>query len=294
MSGLHRRSVKAGITCRILDTSRIHSRVWFAIQLASFAARGWTLHLHTNGHNPNSWLLALLGGMAGTWKRGSTLTLHSGMMPGYLRSCPVWRMKLAGFTCRLYSTVICVGPELRDAALQLGMPAEHTRVAPAFVNEGSADSSIDQQLCEWISQHRPLLSSALFFRPEYGFELLLNAVRRLRSEHPALGCLVMGSGEQFNQAAHLVREAGLENDVLLLGDVSHGTCLALIARSDVFVRPTFEDGDSISVREALALGVPVVASRVGSRPPGTILFDPGDLEDLITRIAVAWETCVPA
>jgi hypothetical protein len=57
--------------------------------------------------------------------------------------------------------------------------------------------------------------------------------------------------------------------------VNHDACLALMSACDVFLRPTLEDGDSISVREALALGVPVVASRVGARPAGAILFRPG-------------------
>jgi glycosyltransferase involved in cell wall biosynthesis len=64
-------------------------------------------------------------------------------------------------------------------------------------------------------------------------------------------------------------------------------------RSHVFVRATLEDGDSISVREALALGVPVVASRVGTRPPGTILFHPGDVEDMLSKVDLAWAGGVP-
>jgi hypothetical protein len=70
--------------------------------------------------------------------------------------------------------------------------------------------------------------------------------------------------------------------------VNHDTCLDLMSRSQIFLRPTFQDGDSISVREALALGVPVVASRIGSRPPGTILFHPGDLQDLLSKVELAW------
>ena len=57
-----------------------------------------------------------------------------------------------------------------------------------------------------------------------------------------------------------------------------------MARSDVFLRPALEDGDSISVREALAMGIPVVASRVGTRPPGTILFRKGDKTDLVDKL----------
>lgn len=283
VSGVHRQLTAAGVQCAVLDTSVIPRRLSFAMKLASYALRGWTLHLHTNGHNRNSWLLALLCGIAGQWNGYCVLTLHSGMMPDYV----LRRGKLAGFVCRLYSRVVCAGPALRDAAVSLGTRTERTEIAPAYLAVESPDAPLDPQLFAWIERHRPLLSTTLFFRPEYGFDLLVEGIARLRGQYPALGCLVMGSGEQSVEASQRVRDAGLENDVLLLGDVDHDTCLALMRRSHVFVRATLEDGDSISVREALALGVPVVASRVGSRPPGAILFHPGDVEDMLSKVDLA-------
>lgn len=288
VSGIHRQLVGAGVECAVLDTSVIPDRFRFAMKLASYAARGWTLHLHTNGHNRNSWMLALLCGMAGHWNAGCVLTLHSGMMPGYVNTCSSRYRKLAGFTCGLYSRIICVGPALRDAAIFLGTPVERTEIAPAFLTTGSSSMAVDARLLAWIETRRPLLSTTLFFRPEYGFDLLVEGIARLRRRYPGLGCLVMGSGEQSVAAARRVKKAGLENDVLLLGDVDHDTCLALMCRSDVFVRGTLEDGDSMSVREALALGIPVVASRVGSRPAGAILFSPGDVDDMVSKIDLAW------
>jgi glycosyltransferase involved in cell wall biosynthesis len=127
----------------------------------------------------------------------------------------------------------------------------------------------------------------LFFRPEYGFDLLVACLARLSRLYPSFGCLVMGSGEQRAEAGRRVREAGLEQSVLLLGDVNHEECLSLMSACDVFLRPTLEDGDSISVREAQALGVPVVASRVGTRPAGAILFRPGDVDQMLAAISSA-------
>jgi len=60
-----------------------------------------------------------------------------------------------------------------------------------------------------------------------------------------------------------------------------------MSASDVFLRPTLEDGDSISVREALALGVPVVASRAGTRPDGALLFHRGDVEEMCAKVELA-------
>jgi glycosyltransferase involved in cell wall biosynthesis len=70
----------------------------------------------------------------------------------------------------------------------------------------------------------------------------------------------------------------------LAGDLDHQMCLALMGRSNVFVRPTFRDGDSISVREAVALGVPVVASNVGTRPDGVCVFEAGDVNGLVRAV----------
>jgi glycosyltransferase involved in cell wall biosynthesis len=100
----------------------------------------------------------------------------------------------------------------------------------------------------------------------------------------------MGSGEQREEAERQIHATGLEENVLLLGDVNHDACLALMSVSDVFIRPTLEDGDSTSVREALSLGVPVVASRMGTRPPAAILFEPGDVGEMISKIELAMAT----
>ena len=287
VSGIHQRLVSDGVSCAVLDTSQIPSRLRFAMKAAMYALRGWTLHLHTNGHNRNSWLLALLCGIAGQWSGGCILTLHSGMMPEYTRTGSRWRRTLAAFVCRLYSRIICVSPEIREAVISLGTCGERTEISPASLATPVPNGTLNTQLRAWIDRHEPLLSATLFFRPEYGFDLLIQGLLELRRRHANLGCVVMGGGEQYPEGAKLVRDAALEHNVLLLGDVDHDTCLALISRSQVFVRATLQDGDSISVREALALGVPVVASRVGARPAGPILFNPGDVEDMLAKIDLA-------
>ncbi len=287
VSGIHLQLIAAGIPCRVLDTGRDRLGLVFGIVLLRHACQGWTLHLHTNGHNLKSWLVALGCGLAGLSSGGGILTLHSGMAPAYLHAAPRWGRGLARFVCSLYSRVICVSDGIRDALLSLGLTADRTEIVPACLTTKRPEVSLDPSILAWIGKRQPLLSTTLFFRPEYGFDLLATAVARLRLHYPWVGCLVMGSGEQRDQAERRIHEAGLEENVLLLGDVNHDTCLALMSVSDVFVRPTLADGDSTSVREALSLGVPVVASRIGSRPAGALLFQPGDAEELLTKVELA-------
>ncbi|HLN02401.1 MAG TPA: glycosyltransferase family 4 protein [Bryobacteraceae bacterium] len=287
VSGIHLQLIAAGERCRVLDTSRDRPGLGFGIVLLRHAWQGWTLHVHTNGHNLKSWLLALGCGLAGRARGGCILTLHSGMAPGYLRAAPLWRRRLAAFVCSLYTRVICVSDEIRSAVLSFGLPPHRTEIVPACLKTERTEVALDPSILAWIGRHQPLFSTALFFRPEYGFDMLTTAVARLRLRYPSVGCLVMGSGEQREEAERRIHETGLEENVLLLGDVNHDACLALMSVSDVFIRATLEDGDSTSVREALSLGVPVVASRIGTRPPGTILFQLGDVGEMLSKIDVA-------
>jgi len=287
VDGIRRDLTAAGIRCHVLSTDHIR---WphFIGSLFRHARHGWTLHLHTNGHNRNSWLLASICGLAGRLGAGAVLSLHSGIAPAYLAPSFAWRRRLARIAASSYRRIICVNPEIRESLESTGVPAERIDVIPAYIGIERPAVALNAPLVSWTEQHRPLLSATLFFRPEYGFDLLVDAVETLRRKYSSLGCLVMGSGEDRAAAERRIRDAGLEDSMLLLGDVSHETCLAVMSKSDVFVRPTLRDGDSVSVREALSLGVRVVASRTGTRPEGAILFSPKNLTELVAAIEAAF------
>jgi glycogen synthase len=253
-------------------------------ELFRHVSNDWTLSVHTNGHNPKSWLIALMCGIAAQWGTPATLTLHSGGVPVYLSTGPEWRRLIARLACLMYSQVVCVNAEIARVLLTLGVPQSALEIAPAFLPFEKPNADLPEHVDRWIKAHSPILSAAVFFRPEYGFELLLDAMKELRNVHPNIGCVVMGDGEHREKALEQVEKAGLREAVHLTGDFDHEVCLVAMAKSDVFVRPTFMDGDSISVREAVALGVPVVASNVGTRPEGTMLFEVGNKAELVEGI----------
>lgn len=58
----------------------------------------------------------------------------------------------------------------------------------------------------------------------------------------------------------------------------------IIAKADIFIRPTITDGDALSLREALHFGTPVIASDCTKRPTGVTLFKTGDSINLAEKI----------
>ena len=250
--------------------------------LARLLSCDTVLHLHTNGHNWKSWLL--IGTAAAALRRRATpavLTLHSGLSPAFLarmgrpgrRFC---RAALAPFT-----RTIAVNEDIRTALVRLGIQDERLSVHPAFL--GLPPDWRNTGVLPGLDGFRPLISVVAGVGPEYGLPLMLTALKELTATLPGLGCAVLGV-DDAGEAGERVRQLALTQRVRLLGPQPRARCLSVIERSDLFVRPSLADGDAVSVREALALGVPVVASATAFRPSGVTLFRPGDCGDLTAKI----------
>jgi glycosyltransferase involved in cell wall biosynthesis len=121
-----------------------------------------------------------------------------------------------------------------------------------------------------------------------GIEYLLRAAAALRSEFPALRVEIAGSGPQREKLEEAVAHAGLEGQVKFLGWIDDLT--SLLSRWDVFVMPSLEEGFPIAALDAMAAGLPVVATSVGGVPEliedgkTGCLVPPRDAEALASRI----------
>jgi glycosyltransferase involved in cell wall biosynthesis len=185
---------------------------------------------------------------------------------------------------RPFTLIVCVNPEIERSVEGLGIRASRTVVVPAFLGVSDAPelSTPDRDLA---GKFHPLLVAVAGGEedPERGLAVVLRAVQQLVPLNPGLGAVLMG-WQVGPKTRPLISELGLTGRAVCLGEVPHERCLALLRASDVAVRSTFVDGDAISVREALALGVPVVASDTDFRPEGVTLFRRGDVSDLAAKL----------
>jgi glycosyltransferase involved in cell wall biosynthesis len=112
----------------------------------------------------------------------------------------------------------------------------------------------------------PVVLMVAVLRPEKAHEALLNAAKGLVATHPSLKFLIVGDGPRRQELERITRELRLEQNVLFLGlrrDVAE-----LLHISNVLVLPSHPVVETLplAVLEAMAAGVPVVASAVGSLP----------------------------
>jgi glycosyltransferase involved in cell wall biosynthesis len=97
--------------------------------------------------------------------------------------------------------------------------------------------------------------------PEKDVANLVRASALVARQFPDLSVEVAGGGACFDDLKRLTAELGVGDRVKFLGEVRDVP--ALLARARMFVLPSRSEGIPLTVLEAMARGLPVVATRVG-------------------------------
>ncbi|GAP17881.1 glycosyltransferase [Levilinea saccharolytica] len=122
-----------------------------------------------------------------------------------------------------------------------------------------------RQRASWFSDPtRPILMSVGRFSPPKGQADLLQAFAQLRERLPQAALVFVGDGETRAAVEAQAGQLGLSDDVRFLG--ARSDVPALLPLADVFVSPSHWEGLSVALLEALAAGLPIVATKVGDAP----------------------------
>lgn len=104
-----------------------------------------------------------------------------------------------------------------------------------------------------------------------------DVIHSLKSLPEYVRFLIIGSGPLLSQLKKVAQSSGVESRVKFLGEVSNKEIPLYLNVSDIFVRPSLSEGQGISFIEAMAAGIPIVATHVGGITD--FLFDPEKNKD---------------
>ncbi len=239
------------------------------------------IHLHVGGdlrlrHAGLLWLCSLIPG------KRVVFTFHSGGYPSSPAGQRAAARSFRGFALRSVDCVIAVNQELVDLFRRFGVAPDRIRlIAPhACVDEASIAKQLPSTIADFFAAHHPAIVTVSGLEPEYDLPLQIEAVGHLRRLYPSLGLAIVGGGSIEKEIRERIDNSPDRGHLLMCGDVDHQIALAAVRRASLFWRTTWYDGDAISVREALQLGVPAIATDNGMRPAGVNLIAKGDLEGL--------------
>ncbi|MFI2350446.1 glycosyltransferase [Streptomyces sp. NPDC019443] len=163
-----------------------------------------------------------------------------------------------------------------QARRQEGLPQDKI----AVIHNGMEEQDFRTAAPADLSTDLPVVLCVANLRTYKGHQYLLDAVARMKQRGQRCTLVLIGEGPQRHPLQQQAERLGI--DVRFLG---HRTDVpSYLARADVVVLPSLEEGLSNAVMEAMAVGRPVVATAVGGTPEllrdRGVLVPPADTEAL--------------
>jgi glycosyltransferase involved in cell wall biosynthesis len=225
---------------------------WLAVQLRNDGVE----HLHTHFISTPADLAELVSQMSGL---PFSISAHAKDI--YLSDQADLRRKLeaASFTvtCTEFNrqTLASIAPQAIVKRMYHGVDRDQFQPVPLDVSDAP-----------------PLILSVGRLREKKGLDTLIDACRLLYDRNQVFQCEIVGYGEERDALQARIEKHGLTNQVQLVGALSRQKVIDAYARATVYVQPSriAADGDRDGIPnvllEAMAMSLPVVASKVSGIP----------------------------
>ncbi|MBN1993495.1 MAG: glycosyltransferase [Anaerolineae bacterium] len=190
-----------------------------------------------------------------------------------------WRYRLNRSTIKLVDRVIANSANVREFCLShIGLPAEKVVVIPNGIelNPAPPPARAAARQSLGLPLESLVVGAVSRFAPVKGLDVLLRALVQV----PHARLVVVGDGPERANLTQLAGDLGITQQVHWAGyraDVPH-----LLPAFDLFVQPSWHEGLPNTILEAMAAGLPVVATAVGGTPEVVVdgvtglIVPPGD------------------
>ncbi len=241
-------------------------------------------HLHAHFGDVATSVAMLAGALAG---RPYSFTLHG---PGVFFDANVWEL---GTKVEQSAFVSCISWFARSQAQLLSseeaaskLHIVHCGVDPSHYGSPSTGDDSDRS-----SDDQPL-RLAFVARLDHvkGLTILIDALAATRAAGHDVRLTVAGDGPKRSHFERHAKRAGVAEAVTFTGYLGQDGVAEVLAAADAFVLPSFAEGVPVSLMEACASGLPVVATQVGGVSELVVdgetgfIVPPGDVVALADRI----------
>lgn len=176
--------------------------------------------------------------------------LHGGAMPEFVRRHPAWSRRVLSRTNQL----VTPSPYLARCVAEMGFSA---RIIPNTIE-------LDIYPFRERSRLQPRLLWMRAFLPIYNPLMALKVLSRLRESHPDATLVMAGqAGELSETVRQQAATMGLTDAVSFPGFLDQSAKIAAMTHADIFLNTNHIDNTPVSLIEAGAMGLPIVATKIG-------------------------------
>jgi len=245
------------------------------------------VHFHFNNHRA----LAIAGQLLHFRKGKKTiLTVHSERLVRWYDEKGWLYRKMMSSCFRRADHLICVSQPIANFMNErLGIDKSKLSVIPAYLPPTQAEKSehhIPNEVSEFISGREKMIGTHGWFGyfvngdHVYGFDHIARLAQEISDSgrNIAMYTVISGNYEDAHRDKIKALQENLSDNWMIIE--SPFSCAALYEKTDLFIRPTVTDGDSVSIRECISAGVPVLASDAVPRPKQCQLYKSRDYPQL--------------
>lgn len=183
---------------------------------------------------------------------------------------------------------IAVSENIKNQLIFKGVKPKLISIIPAFISIENSAIPLESEIIEFRKSKSTLFTvyavstSTNNNTDLYGIDLALSLIYKLSLKYSDIGLVVCIPGNKIDEIMtnykKFIFENNIENNVhWVVSNVENIRELWRI--TDIFLRPTCTDGDSLCIREALEEKTIVLASDVVSRPEGIVCIKYRDIID---------------
>jgi glycosyltransferase involved in cell wall biosynthesis len=245
-----------------------------------------------HGHDYKSNALGLL--LRQFWPMHLVTTVHGWVKE--TRRTPLY-YKIDKFCLPYYESVICVSEDLREQCLRHGVAEDRCVLIENAIDIGqfSRRRSIREAKAELgIPAERLAIGAVGRLSPEKGFDLLIRSLRELVKVGLDVELLLTGEGDDKPRLQSLSRELGVSDRIRFLG--YRGDPRPIFEAMDLFALSSLREGLPNVLLEAMAMEVPVVATRIAGVPRlvehmhNGLVIEPGSVAELTRAMGCLLQT----
>jgi glycosyltransferase involved in cell wall biosynthesis len=168
---------------------------------------------------------------------------------------------------RLPDATVAVSSALRETMIAEGFPGGRVDVLHNGIDPGPSPTAVDRQARRrrfGLPEQGVVVGTIARLDPVKDLDTLIAAGALLRKTHPDLTLAIVGDGAERNNLEHAARRHGMADAIRFFGQ--RHDARALLSAFDVYVNSSISEGISLTILEAMAAGLAVVATRVGGTP----------------------------
>ena len=207
---------------------------------------------------------------SGLWKDTPWIAFHHGYTNTDFRS-PIYN-SLDRWSLQVPERIVTVSLATKQQLIGRGVPGERIAVVHNAVQSRPLQSRVDaaafqqKKIDLGLAPDEKLILCVGRLSKEKAQIDMVGAMHRLRQRSPDLAArlMILGDGPERERIAQAVRSAGLEKQVVFAGHLKD--LAPYYEAADMVAIPSLSEGSPNVLLEAMAFGVPVVATEVGGIP----------------------------